>query len=176
MTITKQTSMSKSATTHPSDVPKEVLSQSVKQRLEYFGAKVIKHPRLVEADQALMDAICHPGDATLVFVFGPTGVGKSTLRRKVEERLLEMLLPELQTDVERIPYASVEAKSPERGYFNWKMYYRQALLATMEVGESMPERKRRLSNPPAAGNPTTQVMQAVQQKVFFSKKDRKSVV
>jgi len=49
------------------------------------------------------------------------------------------------------------------------MYYRQALLATMEVGESMPDRKRRLSNPPAASNPITQVMQAVQQKVFFSK-------
>ena len=150
-------------------VPEDVLAQPIEQRLAYFNAKVIQHPRLMEADQALMNAICHPGDATLVLVFGPTGVGKSTLRKKVEARLVELLMPELLSDPERIPYASVEAVSPERGYFNWKLYYRQALVATMDVGESMQDSKRRLSTPPAPDDAHARVMRAVQQKAFFSK-------
>ncbi len=118
--------------------------QTVEQRLAIFNAKVVGHPRLIQADEALMNAICHPGDATLVLVFGPTGVGKSTMRKHIEERLVGLLMPDLLKDPERIPFASVEAVSPERGYFNWKLYYRQALMATQEVGEAMEDRKRRM--------------------------------
>ena len=62
------------------DFPQELLSQSVAARLAYFQEKVVAHPHLKEAHQRLWQAIQQPAGASLIFVFGPTGVGKTTLR------------------------------------------------------------------------------------------------
>ena len=113
--------------------PPMLLERPVAERLQYFRSKVIAHTRLLKADQDLMEALRHPGDATLIFVFGPSGVGKSTLCRRVQARLAEMLQPELLADPNRIPYVAIEAVSPEAGSFNWKGYYRRALLATTQA-------------------------------------------
>jgi hypothetical protein len=112
--------------------PRELLDQPVAARLAYFAARVVAHPRLTQAHQALLDALRAPAGASLVLVYGPTGVGKTTLRRRVEQQLLAAALPDLERDPGRIPVLALEAVAPESGQFNWKDYYARALLALEE--------------------------------------------
>lgn len=56
----------------------ELLSQPPAARLAYFRDKVVAHPHLKETHQQLWQAIQQPGGVSLIFVFGPTGVGKTT--------------------------------------------------------------------------------------------------
>lgn len=96
-------------------------------RLDRFRAYTVAHPRLVEAKEALMNAIRGAEPNSLIFVFGPTGVGKTTLRLKVEQLITSELLRELREDLTRIPVVSVEAVAPESGSFNWRDHYARLL-------------------------------------------------
>jgi len=75
--------------------PSELLAQPAEARLAYFAARVVAHPRLAQAHQALLDALHASTEASLVLVYGPTGVGKTTLRRRIEQQLLAAALPDL---------------------------------------------------------------------------------
>src|SRR5713101_3643782 len=96
-------------------------------RLERFRSFTVAHPRLVQAKDALMNAIRGAEPNSLIFVFGPAGVGKTTLRLKTEQLITSELLNQLQVDRMRIPVASVEAVAPESGSFNWRDHYRRLL-------------------------------------------------
>lgn len=112
--------------------PPDLLKQPIPTRLAYFVGKVVAHPRLTEVHQQLVRAIQEPAGAALILVFGPTGVGKTTLRRRVEQQLREAALPALARDPGRIPVVGLEAVAGEAGQFNWKDYYTRALLALDE--------------------------------------------
>lgn len=104
--------------------PKRDVSES---RIDHFRSFTVAHPRLVEAKETLMNAI-HGAEAnSLIFVFGPTGVGKTTLRSKTEQMIDAEVLEELHEDSTRIPVVSVEAVAPESGSFNWRDHYRRLL-------------------------------------------------
>ena len=104
--------------------PKRDVSES---RIDHFRSFTVAHPRLVEAKETLMNAI-HGAEAnSLIFVFGPTGVGKTTLRSKTEQMIDQEVLEELHEDSTRIPVVSVEAVAPESGSFNWRDHYRRLL-------------------------------------------------
>lgn len=124
--------------------PADLLLQPIAERLHYFNHKVIAHPRLVEAYEALRHAIRYPSGASLIFVFGPTGVGKTTLRLRIEKYLIESALSDSEKDPGYIPVAGIEAVAPEAGSFNWKDYYRRALVA---LDEPMIEYKLDLCTP-----------------------------
>jgi hypothetical protein len=102
------------------------------ERLAYFAAKVVAHPRLVDAHRAVHDALRQPTAASLIVLYGPTGVGKTTLRLRLEQQLITEALPALDKDTARIPVLAVEAIAPESGQFNWKDYYARALVALNE--------------------------------------------
>jgi energy-coupling factor transporter ATP-binding protein EcfA2 len=112
--------------------PRELLNRPVSERLAYFRSYTVAHPLLKEADAALKRAIQEPAGGSLVFVIGPTGVGKTTLRLRVEQHLKEAFLPEAKEDVGRIPVIGVEAVAPDSGNFNWKDYYQRALRSLEE--------------------------------------------
>lgn len=112
--------------------PHELLEQSTATRLAYFTGKVVAHPRLKEAHQALLSAIRRPTGTSLILVFGPTGVGKTTLRLRVERQLIEEALPDLEKDPGRVPVLGIEAVASESGQFNWKDYYTRALMTLDE--------------------------------------------
>src|SRR6266851_1464769 len=112
--------------------PRELLAEPAEVRMAYFTAKVVAHPRLTAAHQAVRDALRQPSGASLILVHGPTGVGKTTLRLRLEQQLLAEALPDMQHDPDRVPVLAVEAVAPESGQFNWKDYYVRALAALDE--------------------------------------------
>ena len=112
--------------------PLALLKQPVAERLAYFEAYTVAHPLLKEAHDALIRAIRSPAGASLIFVYGPSGVGKTTLRLRVEQRLMQEALPELEINRGRIPVVGVEAVAPAERNFSWKDYYTRALIALEE--------------------------------------------
>ncbi len=112
--------------------PRELLTQPPEVRMGYFAAKVVAHPRLAVAHQAVRDALRQPAGPSLILVHGPSGVGKTTLRLRLEQQLLAEALPHLEQDPGRVPVMAVEAVAPESGQFNWKDYYMRALAALDE--------------------------------------------
>lgn len=100
---------------------------SPESRLDNFRAYTVAHPRLVETKETLINAIRGGEPNSLIFVFGPTGVGKTTLRLKIEHLIVTELLSELREDLTRIPVVSVEAVAPESGSFNWRDHYTRLL-------------------------------------------------
>lgn len=112
--------------------PHKLLKASNEVRLKYFIDFTVGHPRLLEAYSDLSRAIRQPFPHTLVFACGPTGVGKTTIWRKTQKRILEELLPQLEQDRGRIPFVGIELTSPDSGIFNWKDFYKRFLLAIDE--------------------------------------------
>jgi DNA polymerase III delta prime subunit len=112
--------------------PRELLMQPPAERLAYFATKVVAHPRLVDAHRAVHHALRQPTAPSLILLYGPTGVGKTTLRLRLEQQLITEALPALEKDTARVPVLAVEAIAPESGQFNWKDYYARALVALNE--------------------------------------------
>ena len=100
--------------------------------LERFRRFTMAHPRLIEAKDELLQAIQGAAAGSLVLVLGPTGVGKTTLIRKVQQCLTEALMPQLESDAGRLPFVSVEAIAPETGNFNWRDHFRRMLIQMHE--------------------------------------------
>ena len=112
--------------------PRELLTRPSEERLAYFRAYTVAHPLLAEAKEKLMASISESEPNSLVFVFGPTGVGKTTLRLKAEQVISNELRSGLEQDRGRIPVVGVEAIAPESGRFCWSDHFRRLLVAMNE--------------------------------------------
>src|SRR6266516_2496027 len=112
--------------------PPELLGQPWSARIHYFQTYTMAHPRLVTVREALLNAIHEVPANSLILVCGPTGVGKTTLRAKIEQLLTAELLPMLEADRGRLPVVSVECIAPESGSFSWRDHFRRLLLQMEE--------------------------------------------
>jgi energy-coupling factor transporter ATP-binding protein EcfA2 len=137
---------------------RSLLGEPWSARLAHFQRYTVAHPRLVEAKERLVAAIQNAEPNSLVFVFGPTGVGKTTLRLKTEQILTAELCAELERDRGRFAVVSVEAVAPESGSFSWRDHFKRLL---QEMEEPLIEYKRDLQTgsfclrSPARPKPTT---------------------
>ncbi|MEN2383866.1 MAG: hypothetical protein KA716_28185 [Gloeotrichia echinulata DEX184] len=120
-------------TTQPRPFPEELLNQSDQTKTNYFKDITVPHIRLKEALNILLMNILEPDDTLVFFVFGVTGVGKTTLRLRFEKLLLEKFLSDVQNNPGQIAVAGMEAIPAERGNFSYKDYYTRALQALDEV-------------------------------------------
>ncbi len=110
-------------------------------RLAHFRSYTVAHPLLVQAKEKLTAAIFDSEPNSLIFVVGPTGVGKTTLRIRTEQILADELRLELEDNRERIAVVSVEAMAPESGNFSWRDLFKRLLQA---LDEPLIEYKRDL--------------------------------
>jgi len=88
--------------------PPDFLVQPVSHRLAYFRAYTVAHPVLKDVDLAVKRALREPAGGSLVLVVGPTGVGKTTLRLRIEQHLRNTFMSAAKEDPGRIPVIGVE--------------------------------------------------------------------
>jgi putative ribosome biogenesis GTPase RsgA len=80
------------------EAPNSKAPKSDQAALRQFRAVTIAHPHLLTARERLMAILSDAPRNSVVFVMGPTGVGKSTLRAKVESEILTSLAAQLRND------------------------------------------------------------------------------
>src|SRR6266480_5656926 len=115
-----------------SGFPRELLEQTPTARLDYFKGYTIAHPALSGAFNEVWNALREPAGALLIFVFGPTGVGKTTLLAHIEKRLMEQALARMQENQGHLPVARLNAMAPSSRLFKWADFYTRALMRVSE--------------------------------------------
>lgn len=122
--------------------PRKLLDRTVTEKVAYFKQYTMAHPKLSDAAQRLMCLIQEPAGTGLIFLLGPTGVGKSTLLQRLSQKIIEAALPDLEQDSGRIPIAGIEAATPEFSNFDWRDFYFRGLKALSEPCIQIPSRSR----------------------------------
>ncbi len=136
--------------------PQELLDQPIQARRAYFQAYTVAHPSLADVDQKVMGALREPGGTLLIFVVGPTGVGKSTFLARLEQRLIEQAVARMEVEPSHRPVVNIQAKVPASREFRWGIFYTQGLLALQEPllnykvdpHASEVSKRRRFTTPP----------------------------
>lgn len=111
----------------------DLLKRPRKERLESFRAFKVQHPLLLKAYNELWRAVRDSNRGSIIFTYGPTGVGKTTLLKRVGKQLTEIILDELKNGPERIPVVTAQLVAPTSGNFDWKDYFRRLLITLNEI-------------------------------------------
>ena len=86
--------------TSQSEFPATLLNAPWQARLKHFQDFTVAHPRLVDTKERLLAAIRECAPNSVILVLGPTGVGKTTLRARIEQLLTAESLRDLEADPE----------------------------------------------------------------------------
>lgn len=119
---------------HPqSKVPATVFEASAEVRSAYFATGfVLRHDRLNGVFHETVTALKERTGKHMVVVAGPTGVGKTTLAKRVTDYVYLDLVPNWHEDPACIPCVCVELRMDSQSGFDWKELYRQVLVALNE--------------------------------------------
>ena len=98
------------------------MTSETRASLTAFKAVKVKHPRLEEVDLAVTRAIAEHASYAHLMLYGPSGVGKSTVTKRITERFLEE-----EPNRAIVPVVLVEARSSDIGAYARLDYYRQVL-------------------------------------------------
>lgn len=110
----------------------KLLSKSKIEIKELFKKRKVNHPILQEKFIEVMEKIKEPSEGKVYLVYGPTGVGKSTLCHKINIEFLKFHQNLIQDNKGVVPIVSLELPSPDNGKFNWKDFYKRMLIALNE--------------------------------------------
>ncbi len=104
-----------------------LLFPEAQAQLQAFADVRVKHPHLEEADRAVTHAIAAHAGYTHLLLYGPSGVGKSTMIARITERFRAE-----EPNGLVVPVVLVEARTPDSGTYTRLDYYRQVLTALKE--------------------------------------------
>lgn len=107
--------------------PLELLDQGTEERMKYFKEYKMLHPFLKKAINETLRAIRGAGKETIIFVTGPTRVGKNELITRVIEKLFERAQPQFNDNKGFIPVVYTEAASPFQRSFDWPDLFKRIL-------------------------------------------------
>lgn len=107
-------------------------SARVSDRVADFDAFRIGHPRLLAADRELRELIQHPSGSAVLFVYGRTGAGKTTLIERVQQQVHNGMAEELRADASRLPSALISAPATTGSQFAWRDFFVRGLDALAE--------------------------------------------
>ncbi len=125
----------------------ELLALSPEEKKAWFKQATITHRLLEQTDRAVMRAIREHGGFAYVFVFGPSGAGKTTMIHQVSQRLNGSIppsrawnaVPASSASFTPVPVLVLETRPPDGAAFNRADYYRNALV---KLGEPFYEHRR----------------------------------
>lgn len=113
--------------------PKNLLNEPPDARLNYFKSHWAAHAKIRSVAAKILDLIRNPADALLIYLMGPTGVGKSTVLRYVLKVLYEEAMPELEKDPSKIPAAYILAPHAQSGTYDWTEHFIRTMRAVNDV-------------------------------------------
>lgn len=113
--------------------PERLLERPYKEKVKYFEEYTIAHPLLIDAFNKIIDNIFNPSNRTIQFLYGPSGVGKTTIFKKVKKTIVERMMTILEANRGIIPFAALEAVAPDNGNFDWKDFYIRLLEELREI-------------------------------------------
>lgn len=90
------------------------------------------HPHFNAAYKKLRKTIRHAVSGNMIFLFGPTGVGKSTLQKQLIKDVLNESSEETSADRSVLPIVRIELEHPNSKQFSWIEFYRNALNELQE--------------------------------------------
>src|SRR6266404_5649041 len=105
-----------------------ITPRMTEERMAKFEHQVLAHPVIESVYNAVQGLIRRPA-VPIIEVVGPTGVGKSTLLKKLRAEILKQFGAEMTNNPGLIPVIFVEVKSPENGAFHWGDFYDRFLKA-----------------------------------------------
>lgn len=105
----------------PSD-PDGPLALPAQDALDHFKVFAVRHPLLDQVEREVFHAIWEPAGFAYLLVYGPSGVGKSTMIQHIVRRLNA---PASGTDAR--PLLLLEVRPPDGAVFHRTDYYRTAL-------------------------------------------------
>jgi energy-coupling factor transporter ATP-binding protein EcfA2 len=117
------------------EFPSEYHAASISEKLACYDSYTMAHPNLEKAFETLKPIINDCGDSRIIFIVGPTGVGKTKLRLLIEKWIIESSLPFLKANKGCIPVASIEARLFSGGLFNFRDHLKRCLYALAETPE-----------------------------------------
>lgn len=106
---------------------------AAQDRLDRFKAFAARHPRLDQVEQEVLHAIWEPAGFAYLLVYGPSGVGKSTMMHHIVRRLNTS-----EGGTGSRPLLLLEVRPPDGALFHRTDYYRTALR---HLGQTTFERR-----------------------------------
>jgi hypothetical protein len=108
--------------------------------LHPFALKHIQHRAQIAAHRLLVDACLYQPTQGIVFLVGPTGVGKTTLLSKAAKELVDAYQEDMKEDPSMMPLLMISAKADGVKNFSFKEFYRRLLESTGDPFSSAPRR------------------------------------
>lgn len=107
--------------------PKELLQKPISERLQYFKDRQIDHAIQRNTFNRAITSLCCAAGAQVMVITGPTGVGKTTLARRLYRELQLRHLSDATADRSMVPVIGVNAAPPTGTSFNWKDFFARVL-------------------------------------------------
>jgi DNA transposition AAA+ family ATPase len=113
--------------------PRDLLKEDAATKRTFFKEFRVLHPIMDDVLRRLRNAIEDADRDSMIYLYGSTGVGKTTVQGQIEKELTEQLLPELETDRSRMSVVRARLKAPSPpAYFSWTDNFARLLDAADE--------------------------------------------